>query len=63
VRKGRTLAKGSARARAGERKTFRIKLTSSGRRALRRGRRLSATARFALPGSSTRVKRSVTFRP
>ena len=60
VGKGRTLAKGSARASAGKRKTFRVKLTASGRRALR-GKTFRASARFALPGSGT-VKRAVTFR-
>lgn len=60
VGKGKTLAKGSARAGAGKRKTFRVKLTASGRRALR-GRTFRASARFALPGSG-KLKRAVTFR-
>jgi subtilisin family serine protease len=62
VRSGRTLAQGSAGAGAGKSKTFRIRLTSRGRRTLRHTHRANATARFALPGSPTRVKRAVTFR-
>jgi plastocyanin len=62
-RRGRTLARGSAKAGA---TTIRLKLTKAGRSALRRGHRVKATLSLTLrdaSGNARTVKRRLTVRP
>jgi plastocyanin len=62
--RGRTIAKGSAKARSGT-ITIRLKLTSAGRSVLRRGHRLKATLTLTLRDSAANrrtVKKTLTVR-
>jgi plastocyanin len=62
--RGRTIAKGSAKARSGT-ITIRLKLTSAGRSVLRRGHRLKATLTLTLrdsAGNRRSVKKTLTVR-
>lgn len=61
VRRGNTtLASGSARARAGQSVTVKVRLTRAGRRALRRSKSVRALVKATVPGAS--VTRTVTFK-
>jgi hypothetical protein len=61
TRRGTRIARGSARLRAGRTTSFRVRTTSTGRRLLRRARRVRVSVLVRLPGAEP-VRRTVTLR-